>query len=100
MQDPWTDVYALCATIYKCITGITPDDSAQRLYHDEVKAPSALGISIDGNIEAALLKGLAVRQKYRYQSIDELLDGFQADLLWTTKIRRFFLKMKYQRMMG
>ena len=77
IQGPWTDVYALCATIYKCITGITPDDSAQRLFKDEIKAPSELGISIDENMETALLKGLAVLHKDRYQSIDELLDGLK-----------------------
>ena len=62
-QGPWTDVYALCATMYKCITGITPDDSTQRVFSDELKTPSALGISIDPVIEKALLKGLNVMQK-------------------------------------
>lgn len=76
-QGPWTDVYALCATMYKCITGITPDDSTQRVFSDELKTPSALGISIDPVIEKALLKGLNVMQKDRYQSIDELLNGFK-----------------------
>ncbi len=76
-QGPWTDVYALCATIYKCITGITPDDSTQRVYSDEVKTPSALGISIDPTIEAAIMKGLSVLQKDRYQSIPELINGFK-----------------------
>lgn len=78
-QGPWTDVYALCATMYKCITGVTPDDAAQRLYNDELKAPSALGIAIDPAVEKALLKGLNVKQKDRYQSIDELLDGFKGN---------------------
>lgn len=76
-QGPWTDVYSLCATMYKCITGITPDDSAQRLFSDELKAPSALGVIIDSTIEAALMKGLAVLQRDRYQTIDELLNGFK-----------------------
>lgn len=76
-QGPWTDVYALCATMYKCITGITPDDSTQRVFSDELKTPSALGINIDPVIEKALLKGLNVMQKDRYQNIDELLNGFK-----------------------
>jgi len=71
-QGPWTDVYALCATIYKCITGITPDDSLQRSYEDEIKWPSELGIAISPNQEKALKKGLAVRAKDRVQSIAEL----------------------------
>lgn len=74
-QGPWTDIYALCATMYKCITGITPDDSTQRVFNDELKTPSELGINIDPAIEKALIKGLSVMQKDRYQNIDELLDG-------------------------
>ena len=74
-QGPWTDIYALCATLYKCITGVTPDDSTQRVFSDEVKTPSALGLKIDPVTEAAIMKGLSVLKRDRYQSIDELLDG-------------------------
>ena len=76
LQGAWTDVYALCATIYKCITGVTPDEANDRLFADELKAPSALGINVTPTFEAALMKGLAVHQKDRYQSIKELLEGF------------------------
>ncbi len=76
-QGPWTDVYALCATMYKCITGVTPDDSTQRLFNDELKTPTELGITIDPTFEYALMKGLAVVQNNRCQSIDELLALFQ-----------------------
>ena len=75
-QGPWTDVYALCATMYKCITGITPDESIERTVSDELKTPSSLGIEIDPVFENALMKGLSVFQKDRYQSVDELMQGF------------------------
>lgn len=71
-QGPWTDVYALCATIYKCITGITPDDSLQRSARDELKWPSELGIPITQRQECVLKKGMAIRQHDRFQSIGEL----------------------------
>ncbi|MBQ3867825.1 MAG: protein kinase, partial [Clostridia bacterium] len=78
-QGPWTDVYALAATMYKCITGVTPDDSTQRLYSDELKSPSALGVTIAAQFEAAIMKGLAVLQQDRYQSIDEFLEGLEGN---------------------
>ncbi len=79
-QGPWTDVYALCATVYKCITGITPDDSIDRNFDDTLKPPSELGIDIHPITEAALMCGLAIDHRERYQSIDEILDGFKGIL--------------------
>lgn len=76
-QGPWTDIYALCATMYKCITGITPDDATQRVFSDEVKTPSALNISIKPEIEKAIMRGMSVHQNDRYQSIDDLIRGLQ-----------------------
>ena len=76
-QGPWTDIYALCATLYKCITGITPDDATQRVFSDEVKTPTALGFATPPQLEAALMKGMSVHQNDRYQSIDQLMAGFQ-----------------------
>lgn len=77
IQGPWTDVYALCATMYKCITGITPDDATQRVFSDDVKYPSALGIEISEDLEKAIMRGMSIHQKDRYQSIEELIDGMQ-----------------------
>ncbi len=75
-QGPWTDVYALCATIYRAITGRKPPDSMERLAEDTMKKPSELGIKIDWRLEEALLKGLAVRAKDRWQSMGELYKAF------------------------
>ena len=74
MQGPWTDIYALCATIYKCITGITPDDSLNRAFGDDIKPPSSLGVTISGEQEKALMQGMAILQKNRIQSVHELRD--------------------------
>ncbi len=76
-QGPWTDIYALCATMYKCITGVTPDDATQRVFSDEVKTPSALNIAIKPEIEKAIMRGMSVHQNDRYQCIEDLIRGLQ-----------------------
>ena len=70
-QGPWSDIYAMAGTIYKCITGITPPESMERMRKDELQKPSALGISIPPHIEKALLKAMEVYAEKRYQSIEE-----------------------------
>ena len=76
VQGPWTDIYALCATIYKCVTGITPDDALQRGYQDELKWPSELGIEMTAYQEGVLRKGMSVKQEDRYQTVEELRAAF------------------------
>ncbi len=71
-QGPWTDVYALCATIYKCITGVVPDDSLNRLHVDTLKPPSALGVRISPQLEGVLMYGLAVYQQQRCKDMAQL----------------------------
>lgn len=82
VQGPWTDIYALCATMYKAITGVTPDESSERLRGDNLKSPSQLGIPLLPYQEAALMKGMAVLQEDRFQTVDDLynaLFGMQTD---------------------
>ena len=68
----WSDVYALSATIYKCITGITPPDTQDRIKNDTLKAPSELGIRIHPGAEAAIMQGMALFRHERIQTIAEL----------------------------
>ncbi len=75
---PWTDVYALSATMYHMLVGFPPDDSLQRILLDEVKKPSELGADIPAYAEAALMRGLAVQSKDRYQSIQEMAEAMRA----------------------
>ena len=71
-QGPWTDVYALCATLYHMIVGFPPDDSLQRILLDEVKKPSELGVAIPAKVQDALMCGLAVQSRDRFQTVQEL----------------------------
>lgn len=75
-QGPWTDVYALCATIYKLISGVTPETATDRLFEDLLKPPSEHGAKISPQQEKVLMKGLAVRAADRYQSMEELRSAF------------------------
>jgi len=71
VQGPWTDVYATAATSYRCLTGQIPPPSLDRMSQDELVSPRALGVDIDERVEQCILKGLAVRQGDRYQSIED-----------------------------
>ena len=68
-----TDVYALAATIYYCITGVVPPDSAERQYEeDKLKSPTSLGAELSKEQERALLKALEIQPKQRTQTVAEL----------------------------
>ena len=72
-QGPWTDVYGLCATIYRCITGVAPVDSLERCQHDTLKKPSELGVNIAENLESVLMYGLAIYPDNRCPNMEELV---------------------------
>lgn len=79
-QGPWTDVYALCATLYLCITGKKPADSLIRWDRDPLQKPSQLGIAISPALEEVIMKGLSVSARNRYQSMRELVDALKTAL--------------------
>ncbi|MBQ6877903.1 MAG: serine/threonine protein kinase [Oscillospiraceae bacterium] len=76
-QGPWTDIYALCATIYRIITGKLPQSSTDRLLEDNLERPSLMGVDITPEQEEVLFKGLAVRISERHLNIFELRDDFE-----------------------
>ncbi len=76
-QGSWTDVYSLCATMYRCITGVTPMEAPARLLKDQLKTPTALGIPMDSVLEETLMKGLSVKREDRFETIGELICAFQ-----------------------
>lgn len=71
VQGPWTDVYSLAATMYKCLTGVTPPQSVNRISKDELVRPNALGAGLSAQQENALMRAMAVYAKDRFRSMGE-----------------------------
>ncbi len=84
-QGPWSDVYAFAATMYKCITGVTPPESMERLRQDDLKSPSSLGIPISPAVENALLKGMEVYAENRFQSMSEFMEALYGQSAYTVQ---------------
>ena len=74
VQGPWTDIYALCATMYKCITGENPPDAIERVMDDHLKKISAFGIPVLPQIEEAIIKGMSVAANDRYQNVGDFFE--------------------------
>lgn len=70
LQGPWTDIYALAATLYKAITGNTPPESTERMMHDVI--PS-IGQVAQGPYRRSFLEavdwGLRLRPEERPQNV-------------------------------
>ena len=69
---PWTDAYAMCATVWFCLTGEVPVESVERLTEGtEPDWSSIPGLS--ARQRQVLKKGFSVKAKDRYPDMDELL---------------------------
>lgn len=73
-QGPWTDVYALCATMYRCITGQIPPESMERTYQDHLRPVTDFQPDCPREVNFAICKGLNVYKDDRWQSMEELYD--------------------------
>lgn len=72
-QGTWTDVYAICAVLYRILTGTVPPEAHGRTNNDRLIEPIRLNPSIPYNVSQVIMEGLAVKGNLRIQSITELV---------------------------
>lgn len=89
-QGAWTDVYALAATIYYCLTGVLPPSAVERLEGDTVQSPRAYGANLTQEQEFVLQRAFAIQPKQRYQDMGK----FRREMFPKAKSSRFVAENK------
>lgn len=75
MQGPWTDIYSLCTSIVYLLTGEGIPSPEDRTRYDAL--PGMLtGLSLTAKMQNAIMKGLSLEPKKRYQCINDFANDF------------------------
>jgi len=68
--DTYTDVYGLCATLFRVLIGITPPEAIQRMQSDVMTIPSRFAEELPRQVLSALANGLQVLPANRTRTIE------------------------------
>ena len=72
-QGSWTDVYGVCALLYRALTGCMPVDSVSRQNHDDLHEPNMLDPGIPRHVSRVIMEGMNLNGRDRIQTITELV---------------------------
>ena len=76
---PWTDIYALGATLYMMVTGIKPDEATNRKINDQVVPPIAVNPLVSENLNNTIMRAMAVEPHLRFQTVDDFLAALNGE---------------------
>lgn len=72
-QGTWTDVYGICAVLYRILTGSKPDPANIRLEGDNLYTPQELNPNIPKHVSDVIMDGMNILGEDRIPTITELV---------------------------
>lgn len=72
-QGSWTDIYGICALLYRALTGCMPSDALSRMKSDDLCEPAMLNKRIPANVSRTIMDGMKLDISERIQTVTELV---------------------------
>ena len=72
-QGTWTDVYGICAVLYRILTGCRATDANTRQNYDNLIPPHDLNPHVPKNVSEGIMRGLALDSNQRIRTITDLV---------------------------
>lgn len=76
---PWSDIYALGATMYHMLTGIKPFESTSRKKADNLEPVNKINPDVPENINNTIMKAMAINANERFSNIPSFLSALNGE---------------------
>lgn len=77
-QGPWTDIYALGATLYFAATGEKPEESFGRVLENTIKPVCEVNPEIPRAMSQVIMRAMSVKIEDRYQTVEAMREALLA----------------------